>query len=235
MGEYGEVVDFVVGKAKRGESLTIAPLSLHPPILAKFDNNYQKVLNGFDLALPDSFWILWGINFLHNRGYKKRFYGPYFMRDVAKKAKREGLNIYLFGGKEKKSLDKLKRRFEKFKGKGRVYAYKASFSIDEAEIEELAAKVKRKGKGILFIGVGTPLQHRLTKKINQKLDMPIAGVGAAFGLLSGEEEMAPNSWRENGIEWLFRLKKDPTRLMGRYLLCLLFFPFIFFEKLKKTI
>jgi N-acetylglucosaminyldiphosphoundecaprenol N-acetyl-beta-D-mannosaminyltransferase len=236
IGDYNKVVDFVIKKAKQGEKLTVAPLSIHSIVLAVFDKEYKKTLDDFELLVPDSFWHLWGMNFLYKGKYQQRFYGPFFMRDIIKKAKKEDINTYLFGGKNKKTLNKLEEWFKNLgRGRGRIYTYKASFSIKEKELESLVKKVEKKGKGILFIGISTPLQHRLGVKVGNRLKIPVVTVGAAFNLLSGEERMAPGSWRNSGFEWLYRLKEDPFRLLGRYIFCLLFFPLVFLQKLRKSI
>jgi UDP-N-acetyl-D-mannosaminuronic acid transferase (WecB/TagA/CpsF family) len=49
------------------------------------------------------------------------------------------------------------------------------------------------------------------------ISAPLIGVGAAFALWAGERSMAPAWMQNNGLEWLFRLCQEPTRLAGRYL------------------
>jgi len=48
--------------------------------------------------------------------------------------------------------------------------------------------------------------------------MPMLAVGAAFAFIAGEIAQAPNSMQRWGLEWLFRLGKEPSRLWRRYLL-----------------
>lgn len=50
------------------------------------------------------------------------------------------------------------------------------------------------------------------------LSMPLVAVGAAFPLWAGERTMAPAWMQRTGLEWLYRLGQEPSRLAGRYLI-----------------
>lgn len=236
VGDYGYFVSLVLNQAKRNRGFTIAPIAIHSLVLSVFNKKYKDILRTIDCVLPDSYWHLWGVRYLYKNNERTCFYGPYLMRDIMKEAKKEGINIYLYGGPNKKVLNKLVSWFDSVgKGKGKIFTYDASFSIDSKEIKKVAEKINKKGRGVLFIGLGTPLQHEILVKMKDRLNIPIIAVGAAFNLLSGEEKMAPDSWREKGFEWLFRLKESPSRMIKRYIYCTLFFPIIFIERVKKDL
>ncbi len=234
VGSYTAFLDRVIKEAKRGRVLTIAPVAIHPLVLASFNKGYKKTLNQLDYVLPDSFWHLWGINFLNKSGWKERFYGPDLMTALCKRAIKENLQVFLYGGKNQKTLDELEKQFCGLRdGKGKIHKFLASFSIDDKEIAMLTREINKLGKGILFVGVGSPLQHKILVKLKKKVSMPIVGVGAAFDILSGEEKRAPEFLRKYGLEWLFRLLQNPVRLFGRYLYSLLYFPYLVRQKVKK--
>jgi UDP-N-acetyl-D-mannosaminuronic acid transferase (WecB/TagA/CpsF family) len=50
------------------------------------------------------------------------------------------------------------------------------------------------------------------------LSMPVLAVGAAFSFLAGLVPQAPGWMQSRGLEWLFRLAKEPSRLWKRYTL-----------------
>jgi exopolysaccharide biosynthesis WecB/TagA/CpsF family protein len=234
VGRYTALLDKVIREAKRGRAITIAPVAIHPLVLANFNREYKKTLNQLDHVLPDSFWHLWGINFLYKTNWKERFYGPDLMTALCERIIKESLQAFLYGGKNQKTLDKLEKWFYGLKGeKGKVHKFLASFSIDDKEIAKLAKEINKLGKGVLFVGVGSPLQHKILVKLKKKVNMPIVGVGAAFDILSGEEKRAPEFLRKHGLEWLFRLLQNPVRLFGRHLYSLLYFPYLARQKTKK--
>lgn len=231
--KYSDYVDFIVKKAKRNKKLTIAPLAIHSLVLSVFDEEYAKSLKNIDHLLPDSYWHLWGLNLLKKKKAKDRFYGPRFMKDLVRKLKAKGLNTYLFGGNDEVNRH-LTNWFDRIgPGKGKLYFYKAGFPIKQGEKKELVRKINSKGSGVLFIGIGTPLQHEVLLEVGNSVKIPSVGVGAAFNLLSGVEKMAPVGWQNVGLEWLYRLWQNPKRLYKRYFLCLLYFPLLFIEVFKK--
>lgn len=237
VGSYDALLSKVIKVAKEKRHLSIAPVAVHALVVAKLDSGYKMCLNSLDLVLPDSYWHLWVINFLYRLRLKERFYGPYLMKDLIKIAKKEGLNVYLFGGSGMSVLDNLEKWFKKVgPGEGEMYKYKASFSIDDKELDTLAKNVKRQGLGILFIGLSTPLQHEVLGKLESKINIPVVATGAAFDFYSGAKKQAPKWMHNAGLEWLFRLIDEPTRLWKRYLVYNpLFLFFIFIQKLRLSL
>lgn len=232
---YRALLNDVFKAIKNGKYLGIAPVAIHPVTLAGFNKDYKAVLNKIDYVLPDSFWHLWGINFLYRLGQKERFYGPSLMKALCIRARKQGLNIYLYGGGKKETLDKIGDWCDSLPGGGKIYKFKASFSIDDKEIKDLAGKIVRRGKGVLFIGLGSPLQHEVLVKLKDKVNVPVIAVGAAFDFITGAKKQAPRWVHEAGFEWLYRLLQEPRRLAGRYLLSSLFFPLLILEKLKRSL
>ena len=85
-----------------------------------------------------------------------------------------------------------------------------------AEEQELQLKIRDSGARILFVGLGCPRQEVWVHENAPALDMPILAVGAAFDLLAGTVLRAPVWMRRSGLEWLFRIKSEPRRLLRRY-------------------
>jgi N-acetylglucosaminyldiphosphoundecaprenol N-acetyl-beta-D-mannosaminyltransferase len=72
---------------------------------------------------------------------------------------------------------------------------------------------------VLWVGLSTPKQERWMFEQRAHLRVPVlVGVGAAFDLNTGRVKQAPVWMRENGLEWLYRLYREPRRLWRRYLL-----------------
>jgi N-acetylglucosaminyldiphosphoundecaprenol N-acetyl-beta-D-mannosaminyltransferase len=71
---------------------------------------------------------------------------------------------------------------------------------------------------VLWIGLGTPRQDYLVHLLAPQLSIPVVPVGAAFDFWSGAIKEAPRVLQGTGLEWVYRLAKEPRRLWRRYLL-----------------
>lgn len=77
---------------------------------------------------------------------------------------------------------------------------------------------------VLLVAMGNPLQEAWILDHDAALTVPIAfGVGALFDFLCGDARRAPAIMRTLRLEWLFRLTREPSRLMRRYSLDLFVF------------
>jgi N-acetylglucosaminyldiphosphoundecaprenol N-acetyl-beta-D-mannosaminyltransferase len=78
--------------------------------------------------------------------------------------------------------------------------------------------INRSGADYLWVGIGTERQLTWMHRYRDRLRVPvIVGVGAAYAFHAGLTPRAPRWMRESGLEWLFRLASEPTRLWHRYL------------------
>jgi N-acetylglucosaminyldiphosphoundecaprenol N-acetyl-beta-D-mannosaminyltransferase len=89
-------------------------------------------------------------------------------------------------------------------------------SLSEQEQLELAARVKASGANAFILGLGCPRQEVWAYEYRDLLGIPILAVGAAFDFFAGNLPQAPKYLQDKGLEWLFRLTKEPKRLWRRY-------------------
>ncbi|WP_133057293.1 WecB/TagA/CpsF family glycosyltransferase, partial [Mycolicibacterium iranicum] len=79
-------------------------------------------------------------------------------------------------------------------------------------------RINRSGADIVWVGLSTPKQERWMAAHMGRLQAPaLLGVGAAFDFHAGMVSQAPPWIQERGLEWLYRLGKEPRRLWKRYL------------------
>jgi N-acetylglucosaminyldiphosphoundecaprenol N-acetyl-beta-D-mannosaminyltransferase len=71
---------------------------------------------------------------------------------------------------------------------------------------------------IFWVGLGAPKQERFMHAYHARLKVPVMiGVGAAFDMHTGRLDQAPRWMQRSGLEWSYRLYKEPRRLWKRYL------------------
>ena len=88
--------------------------------------------------------------------------------------------------------------------------------LSEEELDLLADRVNATQADFLWVALGAPRQEKLMSRLHGKVNCLMTGVGGAFHILAGTIADAP-LWMQNaGLEWLFRLCKEPKRLFKRY-------------------
>jgi exopolysaccharide biosynthesis WecB/TagA/CpsF family protein len=90
--------------------------------------------------------------------------------------------------------------------------------LSTSEQDEHAARIRASGARIVFVGMGCPRQEWWMYHMREQLELPLLGVGAAFDFHAGAIKQAPRWMQARGLEWLYRLSREPRRLSRRYLL-----------------
>jgi N-acetylglucosaminyldiphosphoundecaprenol N-acetyl-beta-D-mannosaminyltransferase len=80
------------------------------------------------------------------------------------------------------------------------------------------SRLRSSGAAIIFIGLGCPRQEVWAYEPGDHLEMPLIAVGAAFDFHAGILTQAPPRLQRLGLEWLYRLVREPKRLWKRYVL-----------------
>jgi len=170
------------------------------------------------LVVPDGQPLVWA---LHALGHERatRVYGPNLMAAFCARAARNGTPMYLYGGRHPYGSGLLERRLvERFPGLRIVGRSSPPFrpltvAEDEHEIELINAS----GAAVVWVGTGQPRQEQWMHRMRPRLAPPLlVGVGAAFDFHSGLVSQAPAWMQRNGLEWTYRLSREPRRLWRRY-------------------
>ncbi|AWN48907.1 glycosyltransferase [Methylobacterium terrae] len=91
-------------------------------------------------------------------------------------------------------------------------------ALDAAETEAMRARIRASGAQIVWVGLGTPKQELFMAAHAAHLPGTIAmGVGAAFDVATGRIPRAPRMLQVAGLEWAYRVAREPRRLWRRYL------------------
>src|SRR6185436_14596129 len=91
--------------------------------------------------------------------------------------------------------------------------------LTHEENERILATIREAQPEFLFVALGAPQQDVWIRVNRDRLDVPVAmGVGCVLDLLAGVVSRAPTWMQRTGLEWLFRLLQEPSRLWRRYIL-----------------
>jgi N-acetylglucosaminyldiphosphoundecaprenol N-acetyl-beta-D-mannosaminyltransferase len=217
--DYEAAVGKVVTAAKARESLSVTSLPVHGIMTGAQDARHRYRLNTFDLLTPDGQPVRWALNLIHGVGLKERVYGPTLMLALVERFAEEGLPIYLFGSREATvSLlsQNLQRRFPNLKIAGGQAGRFRILSPEERA--QIVRDIRESGASAVFVGLGCPRQEIWAFENRDQLSMPAICVGAAFDFHAGTVSQAPPTLQRFGLEWAYRLSREPRRLWRRYVL-----------------
>lgn len=162
------------------------------------------------------------INKCRNMGIEcERCSGPDVMEMIIEKGIKSGKTHYFYGGKDDTVLDNikfnLKKRYPQIKIVGMYSPPFRELTLEEDD--DICKQINRLHPDYVWVGIGQPKQDYWLKMHREKLnDTTILGVGAAFDFIAGTLNRAPDTVRRMGVEWLYRLVKEPRRLWNRYVI-----------------
>lgn len=220
---YGSAINWIKAAAQTNDrAYAVEAANTHVAALARHDPSFGSVMAEFDLITPDGMPLVWSLNRKLSKSEQltDRVYGPTLMLKTIEST--QGLpefKHFLFGGKQS-TLDKLQKRFsDDYSETAIVGAYSPPFGEwPENEFERICQKIKESGANLVWVGLGCPKQERWIAKHKDLLPPAVYfGIGAAFAFHAGEVKQAPEWIQKCGIEWFYRMCKEPRRLFKRYL------------------
>lgn len=215
---YEQAMEAVFCAVKDNRSGIVSAQAVHAIISASQDPAHLERVNTFDVVAPDGQPVRWAMNLLHGTELSQRVYGPELMRRLCQQAATRKVSIYLYGGSDTTIQELQVRLLESFPDLKIAGAESPPYrELTEQEDQAVVQRIKQSGAGILFIGLGCPKQDVFAFNHRNSIDAVQVSVGAAFDFLAGSKEMAPLWMQRRGLEWVFRLYKEPQRLWRRYL------------------
>jgi N-acetylglucosaminyldiphosphoundecaprenol N-acetyl-beta-D-mannosaminyltransferase len=196
----------------------IAVTNTHVLVEAQRDSSYKQTLDSADMVVPDGMPLVW-IGRRNGFHMSERVYGPDLFEGFCRETHEKGYTHFFYGGAPgtpEELARVLKSRYPRLRVVG-TYAppFRRLTREEDAQTVEM---INRAAPDVLWVGLGCPKQERWMHAHRRCLTVPVMlGVGAAFDFLSGRVPQAPRWMKDHGLEWLYRLCKEPRRLWRRYL------------------
>jgi N-acetylglucosaminyldiphosphoundecaprenol N-acetyl-beta-D-mannosaminyltransferase len=205
--------------AGRERTHYICVANVHVIMEGRQDPSFREVLLSADLCIPDGMPLVW-IGRRRGHALYNRVYGPDLLIDFCRTTKDAGYTHFFLGGQPSvgnKLANELQRRFPGVRVAG--ICSPPFRKLTQREDDEITEQINRAAPDVLWVGLGCPKQERWMHEHRNNLRIPVVvGVGQAFDIHSGDIPQAPLWMRKNGLEWLFRLCREPRRLWRRYLI-----------------
>lgn len=214
------VVEQVLRMVEDREHGTINVCTVHTLLECVDNPALAAIVNGGTLAVPDGMPLVWLGRRACPQAGVQRCYGPDLMLAICGAGLERKLRHCLYGGSPP-VLEALERNLtRKFPGLQVVERISPPFrDLTGAEAAETAERINRAAPDVVWVGLGTPKQDLWMGAFRSRLDAPVLiAVGAAFNFHAGMLDQAPRWMQRGGLEWLYRLLKEPRRLWRRYLI-----------------
>ena len=203
--------------------LLINTVNAHSFNTAKKDSLFAEALTKGDVLIPDGVSIVKACRWIKAKSQPaERIAGwdlfAYEMDHLEKK----GGGTVMFMGSSQKVLDLIVKRaavdYPHLKVMTYSPPYKSEFSDEDNRA--IVDAINCANPDLLWIGMTAPKQEKWTYSHWQELDIHchVGTIGAVFDFYAGTVERAPLWWQQHGLEWLYRLMKEPRRMWRRYII-----------------
>lgn len=172
------------------------------------DEAAMEAVNGADLVLADGIGVIYGAKIL-GTPLKGRVTGIGFAQGLMERMAQGGRSLYLLGAKPgvaERAAENLARQYPGLRIAGTHDGY---FSEDGPVTEAIA----RSGADVVFVCLGAPKQEKWMRRNGEATGAHLlVGLGGCLDVFSGEVKRAPAVFQKLGLEWLYRLVTNPSRI-----------------------
>jgi N-acetylglucosaminyldiphosphoundecaprenol N-acetyl-beta-D-mannosaminyltransferase len=220
---YKEIIQNIINDIKNNCKKTIIAINPEKLLLAKKNQSFKAFLNQVDYPIPDGIGVVLASKFKKGN-IKTRITGIDLVESLCDKSRDIGARIFLYGGKPgvaKTVKEKLEIKYPKIKIVGALDGYNNDNDL-------VIDNINKSKADILFVALGTPKQEIWIRDNKDKLNVNIfQGVGGSFDVISGNIKRAPKLIQKLGLEWAYRLIKQPTRILRQFNILVFLFILIF--------
>lgn len=207
--EERDVLAAALRASREGGRVLIVAINPEKVMRAERDEELRRFIEAADLRIPDGVGLLLASRLRGGR-IRSRVTGIDLMQSLCALAEREGLGIYLLGARSdvvEAAEEELHRRYPRLRITGRHDGY-----FPQEAASEVAEGIRKSGADLLFVAMGSPAQERFLRDYGEATGAHLLmGVGGSLDVLAGRVPRAPAAMRKIGLEWLYRLYREPWR------------------------
>lgn len=206
-GSLNELID----EAEKREKVNI--ISGNPEVLYNGLKNKQLNKNfksEYSIIIPDGVGTVLASKIVRNT-VKEKIAGIEVMKKILLKCSMEGKGVYLLGAKEEVLKECTLKLLDEIKNLSIVGSHNGYFDINNCE--DIVEDIKTSNAHALFVAMGSPKQEEFIQNYLYKLPCKYyMGVGGSFDVFAGNVKRAPKWMIKLGLEWLYRVLKEPWRV-----------------------
>jgi len=216
------------------QKLLITTINAHCYNVSQKDEVYREALINSDVLIPDGISVVWAIRFLYDQKVKKIAGADLFFYELGRLQQTGGKCFFL--GSSNNTLRQIKERINIEYPNIKVETYSPPFKpeFNQQDDTSMLEAINTFQPDVLMVGMTAPKQEKWAYQHYNQLQVGhICCIGAVFDFYGGTVNRAPQWMIKAGLEWLYRLIKEPKRMWRRYLIGnILFLGYIIKEKYK---
>lgn len=178
---------------------------------AQRDPSLKKILNEADLLVADGAGVVMASRILKSF-LPEKVSGIDLVKNIFKSPGKNPVNVFLFGSKPGVA-EEAGKNIVKLYPNVRIAGYQNGYFMKEEENNIIEA-INSSNADILLVALGAPKQEKWIHENKSKLKVKVCiGVGGTLDVFAGKAKLAPEFFRRNGLEWLYRLYQEPRRFI----------------------
>jgi len=215
---FAEARDTLLSIAASGDAATVEFVAVNNLVIANEDAGFGDILETFDYIFPDGTPVVWAANRMSGARRAERITARDMMNELCAAAADAEVSVYFYGSTDDVVHALAASMRDKFPRLG-IAGYEASVfrPLSDSEDRALTHRINESGAGIVFVGLGCPLQEQFISDHRESIEAVQLCVGSAFKFLAGHHSIPPVWIQRMGLEWLVRVYQEPRRLWQRYL------------------
>ena len=223
LGSKAELASLPEGK------LLINTINAHSYNTARKDKLFAEALMNGNALIPDGVSIVKACRWIKAKSQpKERIAGWDLFSFEMDKLERESVKCemlkktVMFMGSSQRVLDLIVKRTAEVYPHLKVVTYSPPYKpeFSDEDNKAIIEAINAADPDLLWIGMTAPKQEKWTYSHWEELDIHchVGTIGAVFDFFAGTVERAPMWWQRHGLEWLYRLLKEPKRMWRRYII-----------------
>ena len=222
LGSKAELASLPEGK------LLINTINAHSYNTARKDSLFAEALTNGDVLIPDGVSIVKACRWIKAKSLpKERIAGwDLFEFEMGRlnenQNENENKKRVMFMGSSEKVLELIRKKAAEVYPNIEVVTYSPPYkpAFTDEDNRAIVEAINGANPDLLWIGMTAPKQEKWTYSHWNELNIHchVGTIGAVFDFFAGTVERAPIWWQEHGLEWLYRLLKEPKRMWRRYII-----------------
>ncbi len=213
--EAGIITENLIKESNKSCKMIFAP-NVEFIMYAQKDKEFFDILKQSSLSTPDSIGVIIGAK-LQKKSFPERIPGQSYFRKIIELSNEKGYSIYLLGGKPgipQKAKENLEKIFPNVNIVGVHHGY-----FNENEEKEVIEEINKLQPNVLFVALGAPKQEKWIYHHRNELKVDVAtGQGGTYDYEAGKIKRAPVWVQKIGMEWFWRLCREPKRIKRQLVL-----------------
>ncbi|HEF8772958.1 lipopolysaccharide N-acetylmannosaminouronosyltransferase [Providencia manganoxydans] len=202
---------FADGETQSG---TLVAINAEKVMTAENDEALNTLLGQAEYLYADGISIVRAIRRKYPQAQVSRVAGADLWEALMERAGKEGTPVFLVGGKPE-ILEQTENKLRAQWNVNIVGSQNGYFTAEDREA--LFERIRESGAKIVTVAMGSPKQEILMRDCRKvHPDALYMGVGGTYDVFTGHVKRAPKVWQNLGLEWLYRLLSQPTRIKRQF-------------------